>query len=590
MRHRKLVSLLLLGCCLLVASCSGSGPGGPIDGPPGGLAGVLPDLRALEQADAPVRSTSDSSYQLLDNLPAVTSGNGSAVHADGELTLDPALGDGVAWAVYALAGLPADGTEYPTALAISKGEARVWIGVSNYEHDRWDFFESAESGDLELESGLELIQDGTAYFAVLACEAAVTVDSLQVTTTAVVPGGDFRELLIVYNSDIPEDLALANYYGSAETGRGIDPAYRIGLPLGTEFGQAISRENYGGYIRDPIIAFLDSHPEIESNVKYLLLMKGIPHQIQGYEDLDASDGIETTCSSVDSELCTLYSGGVEDGPGYYPYVGYLWNGVNYMQPPSDPLTLFESSSDFVPHHFKASAESGGTCDIDYLVGRLSAYTYEEARALVDRSLAADTSGTGWTIFDSSNALIGSTPMNFYDTMVDPVYPYGTDDKDSGYELLFNAGFNVFADVTTDQITAAYLGLPEGAADNVIAYCSWGQHAGMSPTYILDDLGFTYRPGACFMSYESFNGTDFDDTDGIQRRGQGQVADFLRMGGTVGIGNAWEPFDRGIGDERWAYDRYLHHGDRWIEAAYKGMRTLSWQAVVVGDPLCRVVTP
>ena len=93
-----------------------------------------------------------------------------------------------------------------------------------------------------------------------------------------------------------------------------------------------------------------------------------------------------------------------------------------------------------------------------------------------------------------------------------------------------------------------------------------------------------------MSYESFNGADFDDSDGIQRRGQGQVADWLRMGGTVGIGNAWEPFDRGIGDERWTYDRYLHHGDRWIEAAYEGMRTLSWQEVVVGDPLCRVVAP
>jgi hypothetical protein len=109
-------------------------------------------------------------------------------------------------------------------------------------------------------------------------------------------------------------------------------------------------------------------------------------------------------------------------------------------------------------------------------------------------------------------------------------------------------------------------------------------------YILDDLEFTYRPGACFMSYESFNASDFDDIDGIQRRGQGQVADFLRMGGTVGIGNAWEPFDRGIGDERWVFNRYIHIGDRWIEAAYKGMRTLSWQEVVVGDPLCKVVAP
>ena len=36
-----------------------------------------------------------------------------------------------------------------------------------------------------------------------------------------------------------------------------------------------------------------------------------------------------------------------------------------------------------------------------------------------------------------------------------------------------------------------------------------------------------------------------------------------------------------------YGRYLHHGDRWIEAAYKGLPLLSWQEVVVGDPLCQL---
>jgi uncharacterized protein (TIGR03790 family) len=227
-------------------------------------------------------------------------------------------------------------------------------------------------------------------------------------------------------------------------------------------------------------------------------------------------------------------------------------------------------------------------DLDYLVGRLTAYTYAEARATVDRSLAADTTGTGWILFDSSDALIGDpgVPMYVYDTMVDPVYPYGGPMYDSGFELFDDAGYNVIADITTAHITADWPSLPPGAADNVIAYCSWGQHAGHVPVYILETLGFSYRAGACFMSYESFNASDFDDSDGVQRRGQGQIADFLRAGGTVCLGNAWEPFDRGIGDERWVYWRYLHHGDRWIEAAYKGMRTLSWQEVVVGDPLCR----
>jgi uncharacterized protein (TIGR03790 family) len=176
-------------------------------------------------------------------------------------------------------------------------------------------------------------------------------------------------------------------------------------------------------------------------------------------------------------------------------------------------------------------------------------------------------------------------------MVDPVWPMADDSWDSGAELLQAAGMNVLADVTPTKV---YFDNPALAPDhwqNVIGYCSWGVHNGNPTTYILNDLGFNYRPGAVFMSYESFNGITFtctnidDPTEG--HPGQGQIADFLHMGGTVAIGNAFEPFTIGVGDERWVFDRYLDHGDRWIEAAYKGLRLISWMEVVVGDPLCRV---
>ena len=91
-----------------------------------------------------------------------------------------------------------------------------------------------------------------------------------------------------------------------------------------------------------------------------------------------------------------------------------------------------------------------------------------------------------------------------------------------------------------------------------------------------------------MSYESFNGHAMSTELGIGRRGQGQICDFIQMGGTFAIGNVYEPYSHGVGDARWVFDRYINHGDRWIEAAYKGLRLLSWQEVVIGDPLCRVV--
>lgn len=410
--------------------------------------------------------------------------------------------------------------------------------------------------------------------------SAYTEETVQVEDLVLV-----QELLIIYNSDMPKDLDLVEYYSSYETGRGIDPAYRLGLQLGAEATETISRSestiNYGASIRDPIIAFLDANPDIKANIKYLLMMKGVPYRIPGPNG-GVHDWSEN--SSVDSELCLLYSGGVVTGENYR-LPGAVWNESQYHAWNGDGFYL-AGDVDFVPSTFTTTDLDGAHWPLDYLVGRLTAYTYDTAKAMVDRSVAADTTGTGWVIFDTK---AGSQPL---ETMFDPVWPVSHNDWDSGVELLTWAGFNVFGEETNDVVTYDYEPLPEGAEHAILGYCSWGKHSAFDQYYILDDLGFDYVPGACFMSYESFNGNTFrcsdPDNPSEGHPGQGQLADFFHMGGTVGICNVYEPWTDGCGDERWVFDRYIHHGDRWIEAAYKGLPMLSWQEIVVGDPLCRVV--
>jgi uncharacterized protein (TIGR03790 family) len=297
------------------------------------------------------------------------------------------------------------------------------------------------------------------------------------------------------------------------------------------------------------------------------------------------------------------------GEGGYPVESFLISDPHGFTYAGDGFYL-QGDVDFVPGAFQVCYDPTWTQEnsgdevpytLDYLVGRLDAYNLTDAKAMVDRSLAADSSGDGWVVFDSSDGDYGWPPIgqNFLDTMVDPVWPYLTDGAAlCGQELLSAAGFKVFADKTLERITTDSILLPLDFDNNVIAYAGWGvNHVGgdweHSNEYILEDLGWNYLPGACCMSYESFSGTDFSSADpdndrsDIFRRGQGQLCDFLHMGATVGFGNAWEPFTNGMGDERWAYDRYLNHGDRWIEAAYKGVQMISWQTVVAGDPLCRV---
>jgi len=392
-----------------------------------------------------------------------------------------------------------------------------------------------------------------------------------------------QDLLIIYNSDMPEDLDLVNYYSSPTTGRGIDPDYRLGLPLGAEAGVEISITTFETDILPPIKAFLDdvANAEIKANIKYLLLMKGVPYKIKGENEFDI---YLSTHSTVDSELCCLYS------YGEYETTSFLWNQRTYEGFTSDESQSFflTSDDDFVPDAYLASDIAGTTYPVNYLVGRLSAYNYDEAKLLVDRSLSADTSGQGWIILDSKPSIAAR------DTMVEPVWPLTDPTPNanwpSAYTLLSDAGLNVYLDTTDTKVTSETEDLPAGVTEiGVIGYDSHGKHSGFHEEYILNLLGFDYLPGACFMSIESFNCYDLDDTDGsIDRNGQGLIGDFFRMGGTVAIGTAWEPYVRGVGDERWVFDRYLHYGDIWIEAAYKGMRCLSWQEVVLGDPLCRVV--
>jgi uncharacterized protein (TIGR03790 family) len=399
-----------------------------------------------------------------------------------------------------------------------------------------------------------------------------------------------REVLVIYNSSIPESADLADYYMSAATGRGIDVGYKLGLPLAdsASFTPDIDRTPAAGVdfeedILTPIRGFLDdpANAGVVENARYLLLMKGVPHQIRGVEDFSGTL-TNTTCSAVDSELCLLHS------YGQWPIGGYVWNAdtyENFVEGDAGSF-MWARNASFSPGQFKTRDIDGGTHDLDYLVGRIDAYTYAEAKQIIDRALAADTGDERWVILDSIES------RRTLDTMVDPVWPYTQDAAAlSGLELLEAAGVDVFADVTAATIDAGDAGLlPASFTNAVIGYAGWGvNHGGegwpSGAEYILTDLDWNYLPGACWVSYESFNGTAFSEP--VNRRGQGQIADFLRMGGTCAIGNVYEPYTIGVGDERWVLDRYVNHGDRWIEAAYKGLRLLSWQEVVVGDPLCRV---
>jgi hypothetical protein len=88
-------------------------------------------------------------------------------------------------------------------------------------------------------------------------------------------------------------------------------------------------------------------------------------------------------------------------------------------------------------------------------------------------------------------------------------------------------------------------------------------------------------GASFSAYESFGARGLG---GLSNFGQAQVEEWISAGGTFATGPVWEPFTLGISRSEIFLDRFLNQGFTYVEAAWASILQLSWQTVVLGDPL------
>src|SRR5262249_31105910 len=118
---------------------------------------------------------------------------------------------------------------------------------------------------------------------------------------------------------------------------------------------------------------------------------------------------------------------------------------------------------------------------------------------------------------------------------------------------------------------------------IIMYDSHGRNQTSTPSnYILSALNVTLANGAMFNSWESYNAFTFQSTTSVW---QGQIAQWLQKGGTVGVGNVYEPSasSNSVANEDQIVAMLLA-GKTWAEAAWSGLRQLSFVNTVVGDPL------
>lgn len=347
-----------------------------------------------------------------------------------------------------------------------------------------------------------------------------------------------ENVAVVINDASDASKRVGDHY---VTSRGIPETNVIRIRTSTD--ETIDRRLYAASIEQPIAAAL-SRSSLQDRVLYLVLTKGVPLRISG------TGGTNGTSSSVDSELTLLYR---RMSGRTVPFEGRVAN----------PYFLGT----------KAVTEARQFTHVDhdiYLVSRLDAYTVDEAIAIVVR--AQTPSREGVVVLDQKNALVNRL---------------GEDWLEEAAERLTVAGHG--AQVMVETTSA-------GARDmkNVIGYYSWGSN---DPSNRTRKYGMEFVPGSIAATFVSTDARTFmeppagwtpsgtwDSKSSWAGSPQSLIGDLLREGATGAAGHVAEPYLQSAVRPEILFPAYFA-GFNLVESFYLAIPHLSWQTLVIGDPLC-----
>lgn len=348
-------------------------------------------------------------------------------------------------------------------------------------------------------------------------------------------------VLLVGNALSPASEEIASYYARA---RGIPGQNMLRLPL--EAKDEIERGDYETKIEKPIADWLAANTAYD-RILYLVLTKDVPLRIAG------SGGPNGNIASVDSELTVLYRR-LYGTPT--PTAGSVRNPYFTGATPSTPGVRFTHR----------------THDI-YLVGRLDGYTVADVKGMIDR--AASPSREGTVLLDGKFELTESVGNRWLSAAAAAIKRiYGWSDR-----VQLDGGQPVLRDKA-----------------NVIGYYSWGSNAVNATER---DFGLKFLPGAIGAEYVSTDARTFkeppadwvinDTKKPFGGSHQSLIGDLIRQGITGVAGHVAEPLLSATIRPDALFPAYVS-GFNLIESFYMAMPALSWQTIVVGDPLCAPFGP
>jgi uncharacterized protein (TIGR03790 family) len=343
-----------------------------------------------------------------------------------------------------------------------------------------------------------------------------------------------ENVLLVVNRNDAASREIADYYRAR---RSVPP--KNVCVIAASPNEEIQWAEYQQQIEKPVGDCLRKNGLAEK-ILYIVTTLGVPLKIDGN-----GHALDSERASVDSELTLLY--------------GKL-RGQHFDRAGVIPNPYFMRRDELFGHpRFPI-----------YLVTRLAGWDVADAKALIDRSLAAKNRGK----FVVDLALNG---------------------EPTGDDWLKTAAILLPAERTVIDETKKVLYLQP----DVIGYASWGSN---DPNRKLRMLGFRWLPGAIATEFVSTSGRTFkrppdnwaytnwnDRLHFWEGSPQGLTGDLIHEGATGASGNVYEPLLIGCVRPDYLLPAY-YQGHNLAESYYVATPYLSWQGIVVGDPLCSLGRP
>lgn len=372
---------------------------------------------------------------------------------------------------------------------------------------------------------------------------------LAASTTASRAAGPGDEVVVIYNSALPESLEVARHYAAR---REVPESRLFGFDLPTD--EAISRAVFRHELQEPLHKrLLDeklltrkidfstgklSYEITDAKFRYLVICYGVPLKIQPDPTL-MEDGVENLSNelrrneaAVDSELTWL------------PLLG------------QKPRLAGPLANGFFGQTNAAALHPTNNI---VMVARLDGPDAAIAKGLVDKAIEAETRGLwGRGVFDSRGLTSGA-------------YLSGDLWVKNARDIARRFGFEIESDDLPETLPSNH------PLDRVGLYAGWyaGQADGPFARESVD-----FMPGAIAYHIHSYSASTIRSTNA------NWVGPLLAKGATATVGFVYEPYLAGTLDLGVFYSRLMLERFTLAEAAWAASPVLSWQTTVVGDPLYR----